>query len=52
MLRDVPMWFKICAVICLVVGISSLVFTWKECGARTLMLGDGAVFAAATGMCD
>ena len=32
--------------------IFSIGFTWSKCGARTLMLGNAGVYAAATGMCD
>jgi hypothetical protein len=44
----IVMWF----VICFVLGIAALSYTWKECGAKTLILGNGGLAAAATGMCD
>jgi hypothetical protein len=52
MLRDIPVWFKICAVICLVVGIASFAYTFNKCGAKTFLLGNGGLYAAASGMCD
>ena len=47
-----PLWFKIWFVVCLVVGIATAIFTFQECGARALLLGDGAMYAAVSGMCD
>lgn len=47
-----PLWFKIWFVICLVVGIAAAIFTFQECGAKALLLGNGAPYAAMTGMCD
>jgi shikimate 5-dehydrogenase len=38
--------------ICLILGIASFSFTWSKCGAKTLILGNGGLAAAATGMCD
>ena len=48
----ITFWFKILAVVFLVIGIASAVFTFKECGTRALFLGNGATYAAMTGMCD
>ena len=36
----------------LVFGIGAVGFTWSKCGAKTLILGNGGLAAAATGMCD
>lgn len=33
-------------------GLSALVFSFKECGWKTFLYGNGAVYAAATGACD
>lgn len=49
----IPTWFKIWAVICVVVGIATFSFAVSKCGLGTsLLLGNGAFTAAATGMCD
>jgi hypothetical protein len=48
-----PRWiFVMWMVICLVLGMAALSYTWSKCGARTLILGNGGLVAAATGMCD
>ena len=48
-----PRWiFGMWMVICLVLGLSALSYTWSKCGAKTLILGNGGLAAAATGMCD
>lgn len=48
-----PNWiFGMWMVICLVLGLAALSFTWSKCGAKTLFLGNGGLTAAATGMCD
>jgi hypothetical protein len=52
MLRDIPVWFRIWIVICLVVGIAAFVYTFNKCGAKTFLLGNGGLYAAASGMCD
>lgn len=52
MFRDIPIWFKIWMVICLVLGISSMVFVLDKCGPKAFLLGDGAMYAAMSGMCD
>ena len=36
----------------LVFAVGSIGFIWSKCGARTLILGNGGFYAAATGMCD
>jgi hypothetical protein len=36
----------------LILGIASFSFTWSKCGPKTLILGNGGLAAAATGMCD
>jgi hypothetical protein len=36
----------------LLLGIAALSYTWSKCGAKTLILGNGGLTAAATGMCD
>jgi hypothetical protein len=32
--------------------IGSIVFTFKECGARAFLFGNGALYAAASGACE
>lgn len=47
-----PTWFKILFVVFLVLGIASAVFTFQKCGTRAFLLGNGAGYAALSGMCD
>jgi len=35
-----------------VIAISASVYAFQQCGAKTLLLGNGGFFAAMTGMCD
>ena len=50
---NMPNWIMgMWMVIALVLGIAALSFTWSKCGAKTLILGNGGLAAAATGMCD
>jgi len=44
-----PRWVY---VVWFVLAVSVVVFTFKECGAKTLLLGNGASGAAFMGMCD
>ena len=44
----IGMWM----VIFLVVGLSALGYAWSKCGWKTLILGNGGMATAATGMCD
>lgn len=48
---DTPKWFRIWMLICLVAGPALLAYSFYECGWKTLLLGNGAAFAAFTGMC-
>ena len=48
----IPFWFKILAAVFLVIGIAAAVFTFQECGVKALFLGNGAAYAAMSGMCD
>jgi hypothetical protein len=56
MLRDfwevIPTWIKVLWVIFLVAGVAAAVYTFKECGTKALFLGNGGLYAAATGMCE
>jgi hypothetical protein len=48
-----PNWLAvILAILFLSIGIGAVGFTWSKCGAKTLILGNGGLAAAATGMCD
>lgn len=49
---NVPAWFYALAVVMLVLGVGSLVYTWQKCGWKTLMLGNGGFYAASMGLCD
>lgn len=51
MMRDIPVWFIIGAVIVLVIGIASMAFTVDRCGWKGLLFGNSAVIVAAT-VCD
>lgn len=44
----IGMW----VVIALTLGLSVLSYTWGKCGAKSLLLGNGGLTAAVTGMCD
>jgi hypothetical protein len=51
--REIPTWFKIVTVLWLAVGISALAYSVNKCGiSKTFLLGNGALYAAANGMCD
>jgi hypothetical protein len=52
MLRDIPIWFRVLFAVFLVGGIAIAVYTFKECGARAFLLGNGALYAAVSGMCE
>jgi hypothetical protein len=44
--------FIVIVVVVLVLGISAITFTFKECGWKTLLLGNGGFYAATMGLCD
>lgn len=48
----IPFWVKIVAAIFFAISIASAVLTFQECGVKALFLGNGATYAAMTGMCD
>jgi len=48
----VPGWVYVVAVIWFIVSVGMLAFTFQKCGAKTLLLGNGAAPAAFMGMCD
>jgi len=47
-----PRWIYPVIAIWLVIAVAAFSFTWSKCGAKTFLLGNGGVAAAATGMCD
>ena len=48
-----PRWiFGLWIAIFLILGFSSLTYSWDRCGSKTLLLGKNAPLAAAAGMCD
>lgn len=48
-----PNWIVVMLmVIFLVIGLGGVAFTFSKCGAKTFILGNGGLAAAATGMCD
>ena len=51
-MNDVPAWAWIVAVVFLLIGVSAVAFTFKECGWKTLLLGNGGFYAAALGLCE
>lgn len=52
MFRDIPVFIQVLVVLFFVIAISSAVFTFQKCGAKALLLGNGATTAALLGMCD
>jgi hypothetical protein len=53
MWNDFPTWYKIAIFFILIVGISAFAYSASKCGiGKTFLLGNGAFYAAATGMCD
>ena len=52
MRNEVPVWAYIVAVMFLIVASGAISFTWKECGWKTMLLGNGGFFAAVSGMCE
>lgn len=44
--------FTMVLVVVVVLGLSATVFSFYKCGWHALLLGNRAVWAAATGMCD
>ena len=48
-----PTWYKIASFLMLIVGISAFAYSVSKCGiGKTFLLGNGALYAAVTGMCD
>ena len=47
-----PNYVKFLAIIFLVLSIAMMVITIQKCGAKTFFLGNGATYAAMSGMCD
>lgn len=47
-----PRWVNVLIVVWFVLAIGMAVFTFQKCGAKALLLGNGAAAAAAMGMCD
>jgi hypothetical protein len=47
-----PRWVYFAIAVWAVLAVSLAVFTFKECGAKALLLGNGAGAAAFMGMCD
>lgn len=45
-------WIIPVMIICAIAGIASFSYTWSKCGTSTLLLGNGGLFAAVSGMCD
>lgn len=41
-----------CTILLFVIGIASISYAFSKCGMKAMLLGGGAVYAAATGMCD
>jgi hypothetical protein len=49
----VPTWFIVWTVIIVIIGSVTLTYTIQKCGfVQTMLLGNGAVYAAYSGMCD
>lgn len=52
MMRDVPVWAWILGSMFAVIATGVIAFTWKECGWKTVLLGNGGFYAAVLGLCD
>jgi hypothetical protein len=52
LLRDIPVWYRVVFVLFMIFGIASSVYTFSKCGAKALLLGNGGLYAAVSGMCD
>jgi hypothetical protein len=50
-MRGIPAWAYALAVVFFVLGVSSVAYTWSECGWKTLLLGNGGFYAAIMGLC-
>jgi len=51
-MSDDPIWFRIAFICFFVLGLITLVYTVNECGVKAFFLGNGAPFAAVSGMCE
>jgi hypothetical protein len=48
-----PTWMKVLVIVWLPLAIGGAAYTISKCGfIQSLLMGDGALFAAYTGMCD
>lgn len=47
-----PKWFILVMIVNIFIGIVILGYVTDKCGAKGLLLGNGGLFAAASGMCD
>jgi hypothetical protein len=50
--KIMPKMFIVWMVFCGFAGIATLFFVVSKCGAKGLLYGNGAVYVAASGMCD
>lgn len=49
---NAPILIVVICMMLFMVGIVSITYAFSKCGVEALLLGDGAVYAAVTGMCD
>ena len=48
-----PTWVKVLTIVWLLLGVGGATYTISKCGfIQSLLMGDGALFVAYTGMCD
>jgi hypothetical protein len=47
-----PNWVYPLIFVWAVIAVMAFSYTWSKCGAKTLILGNGGLVAAATGLCD
>lgn len=51
-LREIPAWMRVVILVVFAAGVVSGVYSFHKCGTKAFFLGNGAFFAAVSGMCD
>jgi hypothetical protein len=47
-----PAWTYVVGLIFLLMAITAISYTWRACGWKTLLLGNGGFYAAVLGLCE
>jgi hypothetical protein len=47
-----PAWTYVVGLVFLLMAITTIGYTWKSCGWKTLLLGNGGFYAAVLGLCE